>query len=443
MSSNRREFLHLLGLGLASAGGPAIVRADTPKRSRGAVPGRFDFGALPILQGPSDATSASFLIQHATDRRLHMRAFGPFNEELTAAVLERFDVPGQAVSVSEVLVAGLVPGVTYRLRVLDDGDRIVDSRRFRSLETSRKNLRFAVGSCMHDRFADAGAPVWTAMADGRFDAVFLVGDTVYADQGNWGQEESGYARRYAEARDRLAWFRMPFLTPTFATWDDHDFGVNNGDKSFTRGAFTKSLFRRYFGSIDNAAWTKAHGVGSVLRAGGQRFFLLDDRTWRDARNVTGGRHLGDAQREWLIAELAKSREPAWLLNGSQFFGAYQGFESYEADHPDDFKDLLATLSKLEAPVAFVGGDIHISEVMKVEPATLGYATFELTASSMHSFAVPFMDARVSNPRRLASEWRYNFLAVESRVGATWNVDVRCVTGDGHGGFARSVEVVRG
>src|SRR5690606_30446885 len=149
------------------------------------------------------------------------------------------------------------------------------------------------------------------------------------------------------------WFRMPRLTPVFATWDDHDFGLNNADRTFPRADFNRLLFRKFWGSIESPIWRKAHGVGSVLEAFGQRFFLMDDRSFRDAPHVSGGKHWGQDQMDWLIAELEHSPAPAWLMNGSQYFGGYLKKESYESTQPADFHHLLARLSRVAAPVAFV------------------------------------------------------------------------------------------
>jgi hypothetical protein len=66
--------------------------------------------------------------------------------------------------------------------------------------------------------------------------------------------------------------------------------------------------------------------------------------------------------------------------------------------------------------AFGSGDVHFSEVMEIEAAELGYPTFEIVSSSIHSYTFPGHENRFSNPRRRASTSSHNFVIFEGIFG---------------------------
>lgn len=430
---------------MASSAVPTWARAaNRPSRFTGPLQARAD--AWPVLQGPTDATSTSLIVMHSAETPFEPRIFGPQRESIPFAYVDRWSLPGSSLVSSELFVSGLMPGLEYELELVNGAGEVFDRRSFRALDLSRPDCRFAVVSCMNDSSLMGGkiSTMWESLHREECDFIVFLGDTCYSDLGNDKRDEAGYARRYSETRQRLSWFRMPKLTPVFATWDDHDFGLNNADRSFPRADFNRQLFGKFWGSIQSPVWRKAHGVGSVFEGFGQRFFLMDDRSFRDAPGVSGGRHWGDAQLNWLIAELEKSDQPAWLMNGSQYFGGYLKKESYEYTHPTDFAHLLDRLSRVSAPVAFVSGDVHFSEVMAIEEKQLGYPTYEFTSSSVHSFTFPYHNIRAKNPRRIDTAWQHNFLVFDSSASGAdgWNIRVRCVMEGNDVSFSRNLNIRR-
>lgn len=444
MNSSRRSFLQLAGLVMASSAVPALAKAaNRPPKFNG--PYQASAKAWPVLQGPTDANSTSLIVMHYQEAPFEPRIYGPQREVIPFAFVDRWSLPGSSFVSSELFVSGLLPGLEYELELVDGAGTVFDRRTFRALDLERPGCRFAVVSCMNDGSLMGGKvkTMWESLQREECDFIVFLGDTCYSDVGNDKKDEAGYARRYSETRQRLSWFRMPKLTPVFATWDDHDFGLNNADRSFPRADFNRQLFRKFWGSIQSPVWRKAHGVGSVFEGFGQRFFFMDDRSFRDAPGVTGGRHWGQEQLDWLIAELEKSDKPAWLMNGSQYFGAYLKKESYEAIHPADFSHLLDRLSRVRAPVAFVSGDVHFSEIMAIEERALGYPTYEFTSSSVHSFTFPYHNIRAKNPRRIETEWQHNYLVFDSSSNGGWNIGVRCMTEGNAVSFSRNLSISRG
>jgi phosphodiesterase/alkaline phosphatase D-like protein len=427
MDAHRRDFLFSCSALAVAALLPEFATATSAYTNR-----------LPIVQGITDSNSTSLLIVHPQNRSFEISITDEFGRDVPFSVVDTYVIPGSQFNHTEVAVLNLVLGVNYRLSVHAPSGRVFDERVFRALDMSQSRCRFAVVSCMADSLVKPGTPTWQALYKEQPEFVIFNGDTVYADFQNPYSDAEGYGRRYAEARLALPWYYIPKLIPTFANWDDHDFGLNNGDRTFAMSGFTRELFRTFWGRRFTQNCRRGFGVGSVISAFGQRFFLMDCRSWRDPVR-TGGYHWGSEQRDWLFSELKKSDEPAWIVNGSRFFS---GLESYASDHEKDFGAFIGELGKIAAPVCFVSGDIHVSEIMKIEPDALGYDTYEYTSSSIHSSGDPKPRVPWANPRRVFADGRFNFMMFESHVDAAWSIGSRCVVAGNETAFAHSAIISR-
>src|SRR5690606_1447406 len=121
----------------------------------------------------------------------------------------------------------------------------------------------------------------------------------------------------------------------------------------------------------------------------------------------------DEQVSWMKGlRLAKQ---SFLMTGSQFFGAYLKKDSFEGTYPQAFKNFLVQLGQMPSRFVLASGDIHFSEVMKIESEALGYETYEITSSSIHSLTMPGSHViRPRNPRRIPGlvTSTHNFLTLE-------------------------------
>jgi len=318
----------------------------------------------------------------------------------------------------------------YTLNVIDDfrGNKtLVDQRSFQTLDLNQKQVRFATISCMADdyRFNEVIDPMWERLRLEKPEFVILNGDVVYVDSFDFVERKKATDldlwQRYIDAFRRIPIYHWLELKPIFATWDDHDFGTNDGDREFVSKQEALRVFRGFFGGkpIEGHFELGPHGVSSQITAFGQRFFLMDDRTYRqpnkNQKELESFGHWGQEQHEWLLANIKKDSSPAWLFNGNQLFnGKGLDFkEAFEANHPKHFQKLIEDLGKIEAPVVFSSGDIHFSEIMRIPKERLGYETYEISSSSMHSFTGEGWE----NPMRIHGMFtnEFNFVMIESKV----------------------------
>ena len=393
MKLNRRDFFK----GSALLGTTVLVtRGQASSDISPDIAYRF-----PVLQGATSFTKTQINVMAAED-----------------IVIE---IPGATVSVEKVqknfsiwrayrIVADhLSPGETYELRILSAEGNLLDTRSFSTLRPELSRVKVALASCMRDTRAEFQAPMWKAMEEQRPDLLFLLGDNVYVDDETeffGGVTEERIWRRYVETRLTLDLYHYKRLIPTIATWDDHDFGLNNTYGATPWRDVSSRVFRTLYAQdaiMPEVAW--GPGIATSYSAYGQRFYLMDNRSFREMRYL-GRHHWGTNQEEWLFGSLGSASAPGWVLTGSQVFGGYRTGWAFEENHPAQLRKVLARLQKIEAPVLFGSGDVHYSEIMKIESELLGYDTIEITSSSMHSNA---KKPEKGNRRRIASVGEYNFV----------------------------------
>lgn len=356
---------------------------------------------FPVLQGATSFTKTQISVMAAEDIVITV----PKGKVTVEKVSKKFSVW----HAYRVFVEDLLPGTEYELLISTrDGD-VLDTRKFSTLTPDKTQVKIALASCMRDTKAEHQGVMWKAMEDSKPDLLFLLGDNVYVDDElNTDKivSEERIWRRYVETRLTLDLYHWKKLVPTVATWDDHDFGLNNTAGATPWREASTRVFRTLYAQdaiMPEVMW--GPGIATSFTAYGQRFYLMDNRSFRGFKFI-GKTHWGINQEEWLFGNLGREKLAGWILTGSQVFGGYRSGWAYENNHPGSLKKVLKRLSKIEAPVLFGSGDVHYSEIMKVEKERLGYETIEITSSSIHSNA---KEPRKGNPRRIASVGEFNFV----------------------------------
>lgn len=398
--------------------------------------------AYPILQTGTNESTAQFKILVGSREPLAYQIVFPTGRKVVVSPSDRYVHPSWTnFAVDHLLVTGLRPNTDYKLQVIDAGSGTVrDERVFSALDRSKRRGKVAYISCMNDDFADVQKKMWRVVANQNPDVVFLIGDAVYLDGRN-SSDERGLWRRHLEVRRALELFRWKRLRPVISIWDDHDYGTNDGGAEFPLKFAVRTMFEAMFGSMPIAGLEKGPSLALEANFFGQSYFLMDDRFFR-GKGWRGGSHWGDEQEGWFFERLKRRNQPAFIMNGSQFFGAYHGWESFEREHPTQFNRVLTELSRETNPVVFVSGDRHFSEVMKIEKSKLGYETLEITSSSLHSNDSFGLEGY--NPRRILFSNRYNFVLVESSAtSGGMNLSLRGVGPGGATLFRRTQTITRG
>jgi alkaline phosphatase D len=244
-------------------------------------------------------------------------------------------------------------------------------------------VRLAFGSCAKiSQFRVA--PVFEAIADERPDFSIFLGDYVYfivADGsdvhfrgtptngpvGDWNFYESMVAR-YLRTRNHPDLRRMQHTVPSYAVWDDHDFGPNNADSLFELKEESARAFIQVWAnpSYGTAA---TPGIFSSFRHGPVEVFLMDDRyhklspQWNPVLTPETGRIWGEGQLRWLMDGLRASTAPVKLIaNGTQFLSLSKAGEGHYQEARGERTALLEFLARERiGGVVFLTGDRHFSE----------------------------------------------------------------------------------
>lgn len=330
---------------------------------------------------------------------------------------------------------------TYNLYVFEN-EKVIDQRLVGQGQRDESKLRLAIISCMSD-FYSKHFKIWNVLSLKNPDYLLMIGDNVYADQSS----ESSYSQtnpeiiweRYVDSRLRYPIFFQEKLIPIHALWDDHDFGLNNGNRTFKYKEESKEIFESFFAQdLSDDEWTKSVGVGGLLSLGDFNLYFLDGRSFRSEEKT--GSHLGLDQTAWLYSKLREELTPSLIIKGDQFFGGYHAYESFEGNHTDNFQDFVTELKKMSTPFVFVSGDRHMSEIMQFPRSLFGKPSFEITSSPLH--AKTFSEEIDDNPWRVVSEkGRVNFMMIENEAKDNhWFLDVENIGENGEVHFRRELAV---
>ncbi len=380
----------------------------------GRVESNFGFS---IIQGSTDESSTILRLVYPGFLNPNFKIFEiESKKEIKTFEVRHYQKEYSGFRVTHILIDNLKTKIDYKLEVLTSEGMWKDSRIFSTLNPKKKNLKVLVASCMDDTFNDVGNKIWPMALGHKPDLVLLIGDNLYADiysgifvGSKLPAKPEQIWRRHIDHAMKLKINRMNKLTPILTTWDDHDYGVDDGDKHFEYKEPSMEMFRTFFPMKDNDITSQGYGVGSLTKISGQNIFLLDGRSFRDSKKEKNGMHFGKAQREWLKKNLSESNHLNWIISGDQFFGGYHTYESFEGLHPKEFQSFKTDIKESGKNVFFISGDRHFVELIKVPTSEIGKESFEITLSGIHAKMFPNNLEKFNNPKRIKGfAGKYNY-----------------------------------
>lgn len=223
-------------------------------------------------------------------------------------------------------------------------------------------------------------------------------------------------KQYRKLGKKPEYKKLKESTPIIATWDDHDYGMDDVGRHYEKKKQSKKIFLNFFHEPKNSERRKHNGIytsysyqveGKTLQ-----IILLDNRTFRDDLLPYDGSFktdtlykynldyspiqtpdstlLGEEQWKWLEAELLKPADVRIIGSSTQFATQFNGYETW-ANFPLEQERMFNLINKTKANgVFFISGDVHYSELSKRED-TGTYPIYDLTASGLTEewkFATP-------------------------------------------------------
>lgn len=394
-----------------------------------------EYKGLYILQGASCENKVQICVLHSKTESYQFYALDNNGKKIAPA-----DIRTIATSYNDDMLVHLyfdqLIAQDYKLVVKSSLDQIVDERIFSPLE-KKHNYSMTFSSCMDQNMHKEN--IWRALGAKKPDILFLTGDAVYADKPPSGEKISADPRQLWEtfclSRRTLELYRLPRLIPTYAIWDDHDFGANNSGKEFPYIEESQINFHQFFPQDSHFCHNleSGPGISKKLSLGKQNFFLMDSRSFREAKGSENSyAHWGQEQHKWCMSRFEEAPFN-WLINGNQFFTSHSLKETFAGNHPNHLKKLLQDMQIMSSKAIFVSGDVHYSELARIEKELLGYETLEITSSSMHSFRINGIDQFFKHPRRIpgksTSTHNFNYVQTTSKDQELL-VDIECINESG-------------
>ena len=359
-----------------SAGGPARARSDT------GYP-RLLLGPMVGATGPTSVTiwgmvSGAFPVTVQVITELE-----------AATPLAEATVEADGAGPVAVTIEGLAPATRYAYRVLVAGERD-RYRRGQPLPTVKtapavgaaSNFRLAFGSCARFQ-ADAVQHIWATVAAAQPDLFLWLGDNIYADSLVPRVLDLEYQRQRAVA----AYQPVARSVSNLAVWDDHDFGLNNHDRTNPVKEAGLAAFKRYWA---NPAYGLADTPGVFFRHsyGAVDLFCLDGRFYRDPNSAEDGPDktlLGAAQLSWLKSELKASDAIFKVLACGSGWSAAKGpgGDSWAAFLHE--RDALFDFIRDEdiRGVVLISGDTHVAELNCIPRSQAGgYDLYDVVSSPL-------------------------------------------------------------
>lgn len=323
---------------------------------------------------------------------------------------------------ASVRLFGLTPGASYDYTVTVDGADVTPTAYPTTLtaqplwqwRTDPPAFTVAFGSCYYGNDAPFDRPgdpyggstsIFREIHALRPDAMLWLGDNVYLREVDW-WSAPGIGYRYAHARAEADLQPLLASTAHYATWDDHDYGPNNSDRSYVLKDAALATFRRYWPN-------PTYGVGGVpgvftqFEWGDVEFFLIDNRYHRSPNDAPEAERtiLGDEQMQWLLDALTASRAPfKVVVSGGQVLNPVAVFENYSAVAPAEREALLGALAARGIDgVVFLSGDRHHGELIRIDREGT-YPLYEFTSSPLtagaSTYALREGSAELDNPARV-------------------------------------------
>jgi alkaline phosphatase D len=291
-------------------------------------------------------------------------------------------------------------GETYTYEVLINNQKInfdydleFESLALWQYRTDPPDFSFALGSCFYANDVNDDRPgkpygtdykIFNSILEKDPNFMVWLGDNVYLRTPDF-LTETGLNHRYEHTRRTKELQPLLASVHHYATWDDHDYGPNNSDKSYANKKITEKLFNQYWGNL-NTNVVGNGGITSHFLWHDVEFFLMDNRYHRDSNELKNENkdYFGKEQLDWLINALATSNATFKIVaTGGQIISDYKNFENY-VNYPTERNTLLKRLEKNKIEgVLFLSGDRHHTEVSRMERKN-AYPLIDFTCSPLTS-----------------------------------------------------------
>jgi alkaline phosphatase D len=288
--------------------------------------------------------------------------------------------------------------------------------------------RIAFGSCAGQ---DKPQPIWDKIIATKPDVFLMIGDNIYGDT----EDMTVLQSKYGLLAAMPGFKKLRKSVPMWATWDDHDYGVNDGGADYPKRVESQKVFMDFWGEAQDSPRRKREGVydaGVFGPAGKQvQIILLDTRYFRGPLQIckscapNQGRYepsadqtstmLGEAQWKWLEEQLRIPAQVRIIVSSIQVVPEDHGWEKW-MNLPHERQRLYTLIRDTKASgVLFLSGDRHLAELSMMDGG-VGYPLYDLTSSALNRSTYNWRRYESNRHRVGTMNWGDNF----GMVTIDWN-----------------------
>ncbi len=359
------------------------------------------------LVGHVDDSLACLWYRPAPAFSHHRQWHCELQHETQPSILGQATIDGDHDNTLHFQLNDLQPATFYRYHIFPRGEnrdwslQQSSHGQFRTLAlptTLPNEVVLGLGSCA----PSTPDRIWTQVLQEGCQGFVFLGDTPYIDSEQLGVARTKH-REFLRQPEIAAMIRQ---IPCWGTWDDHDFGVNDGHGDFSgkhvaRIAFCEYRANRNFGQDDQGneqtqPFGQGRGIHTSFRFGPLEVFLLDPRwfsrtepSWADPTQTTC---LGQHQWQWFREKLRASTATFKAITTGMIWDDKQNSEKddwgtyhYEREAIFDF-----IREQRIGGCFLIGGDIHVSRALHYGDR-VGYPLWQFIISPMHGSTIPSLN----------------------------------------------------
>ncbi len=253
------------------------------------------------------------------------------------------------------------------------------------------------GSCIR---GDEDQTFWKTLSDEDPDLALFLGDNVYGDDED--PDLPVLRAAYRALENQKGFQQLRAQTTMLATWDDHDYGRNDGGADYPLKRASEHLFETFWNYGPDSDVASRDGIYHVRHFGpvGQRVqvILLDTRFFRSAltrkewNDPILGRYqpnpdpsatlLGPDQWAWLEKTLSEPADLRILASSIQVIAEGHAWERW-GNLPLERQRLYDALSKASGATVVLSGDRHRGAIYKKDIGA-NAPLIEMTSSSLNA-----------------------------------------------------------
>ena len=309
-------------------------------------------------------------------------------------------------------------------------------------DASKKTLeRILFGSCTKQ---EKPMPIFETMLAQKPQLCLFIGDNIYGDT----DDMSVLKAKYDLLGANSGFAALRASCPSLATWDDHDYGVNDGGDDYPQRVESQKLFLDFWGDAADSVRRTRPGVydAHVFGPVGNRVqvILLDTRYFRSplkrgAEKRTGGPWapdddpaktvLGEAQWKWLEEQLKTPAEFRIVASSIQCLSEDDGQETW-SNLPRERERFFKLLTKTKAAgVVIISGDRHWAELSRVDEG-VPYPLYDFTSSSfnqLHARGTPTKNRFRASPTTYHKE-NFGAITIDWKSDPQLTLEIRDMAG---------------